>query len=516
MTLTVAAPTHVVAIPAAFWGHLRPMLNLLLNLLKIHPNLHITVFITPSISSHMLVDLYAFQNKTDSGSGRLLVITCGEKPPEDTFVTPDFTEEVDNYAKILPAFVKGVFEGKADLGHGRVNKFAHVVPSKIIFDMCQTFFPAELRKIAKVLHMPIPPLFIFTPFSLASLYQLFLEGGDGRYGRILKAVERDVSAGIDIAEAYTKRPWEFNGSVITPPDLPSKFDYEWWPLMITQDTPAQATMGFIPTHSAFHDRDVVGVVVPFIEELEPKATSTLEERLGKSIYAVGPQLPEEMWNGTVSQVAPDADGQKVIRFLDDLKVKHGSRSVAYVSFGSLFFPFTRPELVTYLLQSLQESSTPFMFAHPSGLRPPPTGLIEPFEGLEDVCLVKFAPQWQVLNHDATAFFVTLLSEVPVVTMPFGGDQPEIASLLTDILHVGIDLEQCKTFNDPAFRTLHDGTEVIGTEKAIKEEMKEAWVRMKASDGSDMRLRVKEVKSRLRDSLANGRAGRDMVKLGRVD
>ncbi|TYJ59247.1 hypothetical protein B9479_000236, partial [Cryptococcus floricola] len=88
----------------------------------------------------------------------------------------------------------------------------------------------------------------------------------------------------------------------------------------------------------------------------------------------------------------------------------------------------------------------------------------------------------------------------------------IASLLTDVLHVGIDLKQCKTFHDPAFRTLYDGTEVAGTEEAIKGEMKEAWERMRGTEGEDMRPRIKEVKSRMRESLANGRAGRDMAKL----
>ncbi|ODO04621.1 hypothetical protein I350_05227 [Cryptococcus amylolentus CBS 6273] len=510
------------------------MLNLLLNLLKTHPNVYITAFLTPSISSHMLVDLQSFiakedQGKSGSGSNRLQIITCGDQPPEDTFVTPDFAEEVKNYARILPEFVRGALEGKTDLGHGRINKFAHTtVPSRIIFDMCHTFFPAEMRKIAKAINLPVPLLFIFTPFSLSALYHLYIEGGNGSFGRILKAVEQDISDGIDIIESYKNRASGFlNGSVTTPPDLPTKFDHEWWPLMITQDAPAQTTMGFIPSHGTIHDSDVTGVVVPFIEELEPRSTATLEKELGKSIYAVGPQLPQEMWDGTVSQTAPDAEGQKVIRFLNDMKIKHGPMTVAYASFGSIFFPFTRPEIVTYLLESLREKNMPLVFAYPSGLRPPPPRLLEPFEGLEDVCLVKFAPQWQVLNHEATAFFVThcgsnsmseaILSEVPVVTMPFGCDQAEIASLLTDVLHVGIDLKQCKTFYDPAFRTLYDGTEVIGTEEAIKGEMKEVWERMRGTEGEVMRTRIKEVKSRLRESLANGQAGRDMAKLvGRVD
>ncbi|WVQ74616.1 hypothetical protein IAR50_004217 [Cryptococcus sp. DSM 104548] len=533
MTLTATAPNHVVAIPAPFWGHMRPMVNFLLNLLKIHPSLHVTIFLTPSVPSHMLVDVQSFiakenQSDTGSGSSRIQLISCGEQLPEDTFVTLDFAKELEMFAKILPVFVQGVLEGKSELGHGRINEFAHVIPNKIIFDMGQHFFPAEARNIAKVLDIPVPPLLVFTPFSLSSLYHLFIEGGDGRYGRILKAVEQDVSEGKDIAEAFLQRPWDLlTGAVTTPPDLPSKFDYEWWPLAMTQDTPAEIIMGFVPCHAAFHDKDVVGVVVTFTEELEPKAAALLEKQLGKTIYTVGPQLPEEMWNGTVSQSAPDADGQKVIKFLDDMKVKHGSRSVAYVSFGSLFFPVARPEIVTYLLQTLRETDTPFIFAYTSGLKPPPPELLEPFKGLEDVCLVKFAPQWQVLNHEATSFFVThcgsnsmsetLLSEVPVVTMPFGGDQAEIASLLTDVLHVGIDLKQCKTFHDPTFRTLHDGTAVIGSEKAIKEEMKDVWGRMKSpDDGEGMRQRLKEVKGKLRDSLSQGRARRDMMKLGQAD
>ncbi|WVQ74614.1 hypothetical protein IAR50_004215 [Cryptococcus sp. DSM 104548] len=162
-----------------------------------------------------------------------------------------------------------------------------------------------------------------------------------------------------------------------------------------------------------------------------------------------------------------------------MKAKHGRRFVAYVSFSSLFFPFTRPEL--------------------------------------------FAPQWQVLNHEATAIFVshcgsnsmsqTLLSEVPVVTMPFGGDQAEIASLLTDTLYVGIDLKQCNTFKSPSFRHLHDGTEVVSTKEVIKQEMRQVRGTMKGPEGEGMRERLNGVKSTSRGSLTDGRAGQDMMKLG---
>jgi UDP:flavonoid glycosyltransferase YjiC (YdhE family) len=121
-----------------------------------------------------------------------------------------------------------------------------------------------------------------------------------------------------------------------------------------------------------------------------------------------------------------------------MEAKHGPRSVAYVSFGSRGRTPSRPELVEYLLASLIENKVPFVFAHATELFNPPQSLIDMIEPYEDGESVKFAPQWQVLEHPATQFFLShcgsnstaegILSGVPIVSMPFSADQGEFASM----------------------------------------------------------------------------------------
>jgi UDP:flavonoid glycosyltransferase YjiC (YdhE family) len=151
------------------------------------------------------------------------------------------------------------------------------------------------------------------------------------------------------------------------------------------------------------------------------------------------QFPESTWEGVkTSRNTSNPDDDRILSFLDRMEAKHGPRSVAYVSFGSAWFPATRPELVEYLLASLIENKVPFVFAHASELFNPPRSLLDLIEPYEDGESVKFAPQWQVLEHPATQFFLShcgsnstaeaILSGVPLVAMPFGADQGEFASM----------------------------------------------------------------------------------------
>lgn len=53
---------------------------------------------------------------------------------------------------------------------------------------------------------------------------------------------------------------------------------------------------------------------------------------------------------------------------------------------------------------------PFLFAYASDLAQIPDDFKATIAGWEDAEIVKFAPQWQVLDHDATGYF--LVSQFP--------------------------------------------------------------------------------------------------------
>ncbi|ODN77735.1 hypothetical protein L202_04876 [Cryptococcus amylolentus CBS 6039] len=540
MTLIPAddtAPKHLVLVPVAMWGHIRPLLHLVVNLLTLHPNLHATFLLTPSIAPRLEKDLEHLtshlgqQSVVDISTGskpiaeRLQTFTCaheGTEPSKE--FTPDvMKKEGVDFANVLPGIISGLYDGKHNIG-GTLNKFEGLPPTLFLFDMFQTLIPDLMVNTLGPLNIPVPPLVMFCPSSPAHVWHSFSpEERGGTFGRMLRLAEEDIAKGVDSIEAFERYGFKGTGQVAALPGLPVKYDYEWWPHGDTVVLGGQVLAATLPAYRAFLHKNTVGITMAFTGELEPEAVAALESELGKTIFTVGPQFPEEMWEEDFSVKADSDDDRRVVAFLDHMQEKHGSRSVCYISFGSLFFPLLRPELIRYILQTLQESGIPFVFAYASGVAPVPPELIEEFVGLEDACLVKFAPQWAVLKHAATGFFIThcgsnsthetILAEVPIVSMPFIADQGEIAALLTEVLHVGIDLKQTKTFTNPPFNKLYDGTVIVGTEVAIKDEMKTVWERMKGKEGEEMRKRMGEVKKTLRESITNGRGKRDMMKLG---
>ena len=75
-----------------------------------------------------------------------------------------------------------------------------------------------------------------------------------------------------------------------------------------------------------------------------------------------------------------------------------------------------------------------------------------------------------------------------------------------------DLKQVKTFlGDPAKfpKVLHDGTELIGTDEAIKEEMMALWARLRAGYGEELRANMRKVKDICYKSRQEGRSRQEM-------
>ena len=100
------------------------------------------------------------------------------------------------------------------------------------------------------------------------------------------------------------------------------------------------------------------------------------------------------------------------------------------SFGSLFWPVKRPELLTYLIDSIPANLT-FLLSDAAAM----TGLTDEMKAsLEHRGkVVKFTPQWKVLNHPAVAFFVVSITFV----VPFIVLRP---------IRVTSDLTRCKNLS----------------------------------------------------------------------
>jgi len=81
--------------------------------------------------------------------------------------------------------------------------------------------------------------------------------------------------------------------------------------------------------------------------------------------------------------------------------------------------------------------------------------------------------------------------------------------------VAIDLKQIKSFKTPdlqgdeKFSMLYDGTEVIGTEEAIKKEMTETWARVRGPEGEEMKGKMKALRAVYDTSWREGKSRETM-------
>ncbi|XP_054790019.1 anthocyanidin 3-O-glucosyltransferase 7-like [Prosopis cineraria] len=166
------------------------------------------------------------------------------------------------------------------------------------------------------------------------------------------------------------------------------------------------------------------------EELDPPLfVQDLKSKL-KSLLYIGPPLSR-----------PDsADPNGCLPWLD----KQGSRSVVYISFGTVVAP-PQQELVE-VSEALEASGFPFLWSlKDDQKRLLPNGFVEGTSMIGKI--VPWAPQTQVLAHGSVGVFVThcgsnsvmegLANGVPMICRPFFGDHGMAARTVVDLWRIGV-------------------------------------------------------------------------------
>ncbi|MED6157011.1 hypothetical protein PIB30_019496 [Stylosanthes scabra] len=178
------------------------------------------------------------------------------------------------------------------------------------------------------------------------------------------------------------------------------------------------------------------VIMNHFEELDPPMfVSDMRSKL-KSILYVGFLTH----NNRVPLPPSETDATGCLSWLD----KQGSRSVAYVSFGTVVTP-PEQEIVA-VAEALEESGFPFLWSlkeHAKKLLP--EGFIERTENKGKV--VPWCPQSEVLGHASVGVFVThcgcnsvlesISGGVPLICRPFFGDQRMGARIVEDVWKIGV-------------------------------------------------------------------------------
>ncbi|KAL8557551.1 hypothetical protein ACS0TY_004844 [Phlomoides rotata] len=236
------------------------------------------------------------------------------------------------------------------------------------------------------------------------------------------------------------------------------------------------------------------IEAPYMEALESE-----EYNDNRNSWAIGPILP--------SPTKISAENQhKCLEWLD----KQEPKSVIYVSFGTTVS--LSDEQIKELALGLEQSKVKFLwvlrdadkgdvFDEQVRRAQLPEGFEESVEGVGMV-VRDWAPQPQILAHSSTGGFMShcgwnsciesITMGVPIAAWPMHSDQPRNASLITDILKVGLVVR-----------------EWTPTMELVKASTIENVVRrlMASEEGDEIRKRAEELGATVRQATEPGGASR---------
>uniref|UniRef100_A0A5B7B827 Putative UGT protein n=1 Tax=Davidia involucrata TaxID=16924 RepID=A0A5B7B827_DAVIN len=229
-----------------------------------------------------------------------------------------------------------------------------------------------------------------------------------------------------------------------------------------------------------------GIIVNTMDYLEHKTLSKVHEYFPVPIFPIGP----------LHKFAPSSSGSLLkedtvcITWLD----KQAPNSVIYVSFGSLASIDEREFFE--VASGLASSKQPFLWVvRPGSVRGSEWTELLPTSFEETVgergCIVKWAPQKEVLAHNAVGGFwshcgwnstlESICEGIPMLCRPFVGDQILNARYVSHVWRVGLELEKSESGE---------------IEKAVRRLMVD-------KEGEEMRQRAMELKEKAELCLKSG-------------
>ncbi|KZT56671.1 glycosyltransferase family 1 protein [Calocera cornea HHB12733] len=412
-------------------------------------------------------------------------------------------------------------------------------PSLVISDM---FLGDAAMPIQEAYGVKTYMYWICNSTAFTRLFGTLAAGGQAEgYVEECDAIEADPERrkGRSFAE-IAKQTFAYSGrypdDIVRVKGLKPSFEWEDFP----QDFWAPGMYWSIAGVSPFV-RKCDGLILPTVLEMDKEGTEGLKEWFcaiaPRPILSLGPQLPSSYLDSHISAASEGPDSTTELKisytnpqeetinkavdpsiaFLDEALAKHGANSVIYVTFGSLMVPQSKH--IGYLFDVLMalEEPMPFLFAAASPALQLPEGLRERVEASGKGLFVPWAPQQAILQHPATGWTVShcgagatseaLAQGMPLIAWPIGADQPHLARWLSEVLDTAFELLQVRigVAKTKAFRGGPNGTEIIGTEEAIKAEMRDVLKRARGEEGKRKRANAKTSRQTILDALIPGGA-----------
>ncbi|KZT56239.1 glycosyltransferase family 1 protein, partial [Calocera cornea HHB12733] len=158
---------------------------------------------------------------------------------------------------------------------------------------------------------------------------------------------------------------------------------------------------------------------------------------------------------------------------------------------------------------------PFVMTTAASRGPMPEELIAAIKTSGRGLILPWAPQVAVLMHPATGWMLShcgaggiyeaLSQGVPLICWPHVADQQPNASFIVDVVGAGFELLQVRTgpAATRAYRGGPDGTKIVGTDEAVKEEIQTVINACRGGEGAGKREAAKRAQKAIQAYMVPG-------------
>ncbi|KZO99006.1 glycosyltransferase family 1 protein [Calocera viscosa TUFC12733] len=513
------------------WGHLRPESNLTVSLARRFPDIIISCIVDADFASKSLAEM----KRNTALAHDETVLTRIRLIPLGRAHARLATEGTAQHAAFDPRVVSAT--SPADEGKLRVAFDAMMAERPFEDDEGKTWEP--IRKpnlmISDLLTGAICPTLKET-YGLP-LYLWWTADGHGcrTYGPREKggrapgyleeceAIEADPDMSMgrsfqEIAQHVWARSTETKDDIIRIKGLPPIYQWEDLP----QKTWFPGVYDLVASgYPLLQLSD--GVLLPTLVEVEKEGLEGVMDWYHGKVLCAGPQLPAECFcsRGSNPHMAAievqfqypglfklpnrQKDMDPCIGFLDEALEHYDMHSAIYICFGSLFFPNARHVQILLRRILALEKPMPFILAAAAPTAIMSEEFVKEIQESGRGLIVTWAPQQAILAHPALAAIVShcggggtfesLSQGVPVIGWPFVWDQPPHALWMSEVLDTGFELLQVRDgpVRGKAYRGAPNGTEIIGTDAAIAEEMDRVLRDLLSEEGKRKRANAIKVK-----------------------
>ncbi|WVQ99615.1 hypothetical protein IAU59_006751 [Kwoniella sp. CBS 9459] len=491
MAIVTSKPKHFFICPLPVWGHLRPGISLIPNILKRHDNAYITILLPFIHAIPAAKEFERYDGAALNFAERVKVIHYGEGEqkvePKTSMkeMGPYMIKAAEAMREIYPKILDA--EPIVDKLHQVEVQPFKTKPEIAILDIgvahTSLQFVCDCNKERELSIATV----ILTPTGSQHAAWGYVDDPSTPWESYISRAKKIVAAPDPEKEKIYNEVLGENEDIVQIADSA--------PIYVFEAQPVQPDMFYSYCVLVMNLLPMATALVHPWPAFMGQGYKKIMAESGTNVLQIGPQLPDQSKNQTSLEDGP------LKSFLDKALQDKGKKSVVYISFGTLLFPAKKHQLAI-LLDVLIALDIRFVLAQ--GIASPDIQAMarEKIDASKGKGIyVDWAPQFGILGHEATGWFLThggsnstmegLRMRVPMLFWPCDADQVWIANSLSAIHGAGYEFLQIR--NGPSIgRTTYSGVKVEGTDEAIRKEFTDVFGGLEGQFGQKLREGVERV------------------------